>query len=120
MIPPTVGRSLWYRAGTADTFPHKDNAPLHSNLCGVNDDGTINLAVFGFDGSGPYARQNVVLVQGGEPAPGQACWMPYQQGQAAKTEQLQQQLVQPNNEQPPPNPPGQQPEQAPAETPAQE
>lgn len=91
MINPTVSRMVWYRPGPRDCaggenpIPQIDAAsPLHSMICGVLGPGRVNLAVFGADGSGPYPRVDVALVQDDyEVQPGQCSWMPYQKGQAA-------------------------------------
>lgn len=93
MIVPTVARMLWYRANVGDIVPSRGDEPLAAILAGVVDDSTVNLAVFGADGSGPYAKQNVVLTQEGEPAPGACCWMPFQKGQAAKVDELKDKLT---------------------------
>jgi hypothetical protein len=83
-ILPTPGRIVWYRSRRDDGVPPAPNdAPLGALLAGINRDETVNLAVFGFDGS-LHPKQNVVLVQDGEPLPGQCGWMPYQKAMAAK------------------------------------
>jgi hypothetical protein len=53
-------------------------------------DTCVNLVVFNANGV-PYNRTSVLLVQDANPVPGsQYCeWMPYQKGQAAKTEALE-------------------------------
>jgi hypothetical protein len=86
-IRPSPGRIVWYRAEEDEHHLKCGYEPaLAAVVTGIISDEVVNLSVYGFDGTGPYARQNIVLVQQGEPAPGQCCWMPYQKGQAAKTE----------------------------------
>jgi hypothetical protein len=83
-IEPTVGRCLHYR-------PAAGNEPLAAMLAKVNSDTSVNLTVFGADGV-THARSNVPLVQEGEvPPEGQSyCeWMPYQTGQAKRTEEVE-------------------------------
>lgn len=94
-ITPTPGRVVWFFPGSLDAlhdFPSvKAGQPLAALVACVNDDDTINLAVFDPCGN-PWGRQNVVLDQGREPIdPGmsRAEWMPYQKGQAAKTQALE-------------------------------
>lgn len=89
MIKPTVGRIVWYRpteadlafnGGTEDTRYAAIVADVHSGTM-------VNLHVFDPSGRG-MNRTSVKLVEG-EPAPGECEWMPYQKGQAAKTEELE-------------------------------
>lgn len=83
MISPTVGRIVLFRpAGSVPT-----DQPHASIVAFVHDDRLINISAFNENGS-PYARQSVVLVQDGDAIPtgAYAEWMPYQKGQAAKTE----------------------------------
>ena len=92
MIKPTIGRVVWFWPNgiTLTTSPQAAIvAYVHSDTC-------VNLAVF--DGNG-YAssRTSVTLYQGEGERPSSAhCeWMPYQKGQAAKTEALEQQVSKP-------------------------
>ena len=84
MITPTLGRIVWFQ-------PHNEaglNTQQSAIIARVNDDGTLNLTVFAPDGY-PYGIQNVPLLQDDDPTPVggfYAEWMPYQKGQAAKTE----------------------------------
>lgn len=84
MITPTLGRIVWFQ-------PHNEaglNTQQSAIIARVNDDGTLNLTVFAPDGY-PYGIQNVPLLQDDDPTPNggfYAEWMPYQKGQAAKTE----------------------------------
>jgi hypothetical protein len=96
VITPTVGRVVWYHRGARSGFTghHYEDQPLAAHVAYVNDDGSINLMVIDAHGT-PFAVRNVPLVQDGgvvpddaAAGPGWAEWMPYQKGQAAKTEQL--------------------------------
>ena len=89
MITPTVGRVVWYHPGR-DQHITIDNQPCAALICFVYSDTKVNLVVFDHYGAGG-SRQAVELCQG-ETAPGgcEYCeWMPYQKGQAAKTEALE-------------------------------
>lgn len=83
-INPTVGRVVHYFDSTEAT------RPLAGVICYVHSDTMVNLTVFTQNGD-PVGRTSVSLVQEGEPKPlGHRCeWMPYQKGQAAKTEELE-------------------------------
>lgn len=89
MIKPTVGRVVWYfHAGQSH-----ESEPQAALVVSVIDDMTINVAGFEHDGT-PFAQHNVLLLSDGEsygnPSGGPwAKWMPYQHGQAAKTEALE-------------------------------
>lgn len=93
MIKPTVGRVVWF-------FPehrHADDQPLAAMIARVHSDTCVNLAITHPSGS-PMLNPptSIRLVQEGEtpPADSDYCtWMPYQMGQAAKTEQVQSQLA---------------------------
>lgn len=93
MIKPTVGRIVWYHPGAEDPGPYPDGQPLAAIVTHVWTETCINLAIFDANGN-PYSRTSVLLVQDGYPVPS-ACyaeWMPYQKGQAAKTEALESKL----------------------------
>lgn len=92
-IEPTIGRVVHF-------FPHVDSAPdplpFAALLAGINDGGTINLAVFARDGS-TYPVQGVKLLQGDEPAPVEghyAAWMPFQKGQVPASSAMEQRVGQ--------------------------
>lgn len=85
MIKPTIGRVMWY-------WPQKSSRgeqPLCALVCFVHGDDMVNLAVFEPDG-GHRATTSVPVVQEGSrytAGDSPYCeWMPYQLGQAAKTE----------------------------------
>lgn len=87
MIKPSVGRIIWYNPAPNEPI-YSERQVLAAIIAGVNFTGTINIAVFAADGSGPHARQDVPIFDGeSAPIPAACCvWMPYQKGQAAKTE----------------------------------
>ena len=89
MIKPTVGRVVWYHPAGSTAAEQ----PLAAIVARVWSDTCVNLAVF--DSNGAASNQtSVFLFQGdGErPSSCYAEWMPYQQGQAAKTEALEKKL----------------------------
>ncbi len=89
VIKPTVGRVVWYTAHEDDHRQPLDEQPCAAMVTYVTDDNTVNLVVFGHDGV-PESKLDVPLVQDGEDCPPGSCqWMPYQKGQAAKTEALE-------------------------------
>lgn len=92
MIKPTCGRVVWYwPAGRSH-----ESQPYAAMIALVHSDTMINVG--GFDHNGkPFSDTSVLLVQGegsyGNPGGGSwATWMPYQKGQAAKTEALEKQV----------------------------
>lgn len=89
MIKPTVGRVVWYRN---PNFKSGDQ-PWAAIVCYVHSDTIVNLSVFDENGLSK-AKTSVTLYQGTDERPElpYAEWMPYQQGQAAKTEALEKQL----------------------------
>jgi hypothetical protein len=92
MIKPTVGRVVWYTP--AKHSPWDGHQPLAAIITHVHSDAMVNLTVFNPDGDS-HGVCSVDLIQDGQPRSdnGRYCeWMPYQKGQAAKTEQLEQKL----------------------------
>lgn len=87
-IKPTIGRVVWFY-----NRPGADQ-PCAAIVCYVHSDRLVNLAVFDQNGD-THSYCSVYLVQEGEEAPDEiyAEWMPYQKGQAAKTEALESKLV---------------------------
>lgn len=93
MIKPTVGRVVLFRP----TEEERDDIRHAAIVTMVHSDECVNLVVFDCNGV-PYHRQTVLLMQDEVLAcPAGACeWMPYQKGQATKTdlvEELFEQVV---------------------------
>lgn len=88
MITPTTGRVVWYRTSEAIALDSKQ--PLAALITYVHSDTMINIVVFDPNGN-PHSRTSVWLWDGeSERREGSyAEWMPYQKGQAAKTEALE-------------------------------
>jgi hypothetical protein len=83
MIKPTIGRVVWFHS---EEWPEQQLAAI---VCFVNSDYNVNLGVFNNRGE-TFGVQNVPLIQENteKPVQGFYCeWMPYQLGQAAKTEE---------------------------------
>lgn len=91
MIKPTVGRVVWYHPSGASST----DQPCAAIVAHVWSDTCINLATFSANGESSF-QTSVFLYQnetGSErPSSGYAEWMPYQQGQAAKTEEAEAKL----------------------------
>jgi len=87
MIQPTIGRVVWFWE------TKEQSQPQTGLVCYVHSSTLVNLAVFDANGN-PQSRTSVLLYQGDTERPERyfAEWMPYQKGQAAKTEQLEKQL----------------------------
>lgn len=92
MIAPTIGRVVWYRPSSSPTHPDhaltfESDQPMAAIVTYVWSDTCVNLAVFDYNGKS-HSRTSVTLHQGeGECSSSPYCeWMPYQKGQAAKTE----------------------------------
>lgn len=92
MIRPTIGRVVWFHPSGSNPAS-QPNAAL---IAYVHSDTMVNLAAFDANGV-PSSHTSVPLYQGGpeeeRPASYYAEWMPYQQGQAAKTEALEKELA---------------------------
>lgn len=100
MIKPTIGRIVWYTPCDSDRVtltqydPEQKLAAIVTHVWGER---CVNLAVFDSNGT-VHQKTSVQLVQDGDPCNtlgGYAEWMPYQKGQAAKTEALEQKLATP-------------------------
>lgn len=87
MIKPSVGRVVWYHAAANDEIVRSAGEPLAAIVAKVWTDSCVNLAVFDSNGIS-HNRCSVYLLQDGSERPASAFaeWMPYQKGQAAKTE----------------------------------
>lgn len=97
MIKPTIGRVVLVNVRGGLDFANiatHDQKPIPALICAVWSDRCINVG--GFDCNGrPFAMPSLPLVQEGDDIPEQgsyAEWMPYQKGQAAKTEALEAQV----------------------------
>lgn len=89
MIKPTIGRVVWFHPASNASDPGFAPAPICAAIVAyVHSDNCVNLGVF--DGNGvSHSKTSVRLIQDTDEAPegGYYCeWMPYQKGQAAKTE----------------------------------
>lgn len=87
VIKPTVGRIVWYWVAK----PSPQTQPLAAIVASVIDDSHVSLGVFDASGAS-HPEANVPLIQDGDAVPqlSHYCeWMPYQKGQAAKTEALE-------------------------------
>jgi hypothetical protein len=92
VITPTIGRIVWFYPATYKP----GEQPLAALVTYVWNERMVNLAVFDANGRHVDGTTSVRLVQPQDERPqsGYYCtWMPYQVGQAQKTEQLEQQLA---------------------------
>jgi hypothetical protein len=93
VIEPTRGRVVLFTPAKTDNIAH-DGKPLAAIIVHVHSNSTINLTVFDAFGR-VHPRTSVQLLdeqeQGAEGA-AFAEWMPYQKGQAAKTERAESDL----------------------------
>lgn len=91
MIKPTVGRVVWFFQYVPGQG-HK--GPMAAHVAYVHSDIMLNLMVIDQNGNA-RPETSIRLIQDNEEIPQQnyACWMPYQQGQAAKTEALEKKLA---------------------------
>lgn len=98
MITPTPGRIVWYRPSEYDRVQMciNDDQPMAATVAYVCSNRMVNLTVSDHAGQ-THGRTSVVLMQGdGRDLAGASpyCeWMPFQKGQAAKTEQLEKQVA---------------------------
>jgi ribulose-5-phosphate 4-epimerase/fuculose-1-phosphate aldolase len=90
MIKPTVGRVVHFW----EVEPTEGRQPQAAIVAHVHSDFLVNLCVINGDGT-TEARQEVTLYQGDSDRPRApyAEWMPYQIGQAAKTEEALRQVA---------------------------
>ncbi|MED5607793.1 hypothetical protein OSS47_28280 [Pseudomonas citronellolis] len=100
MIKPTVGRVVWFFPTAAYMRSRHlvfsdQSQPLAATIVYVHNDRMVNLVVSDQSGAG-FGVSSVELVQEGVPVPAGSfycTWMPYQKGQAAKTESLERQVA---------------------------
>jgi len=93
MMEPTVGRKVWYRPFKNELLsPYgmvtAGDQPLDATIVAVWGPRCVNLFVIDASGKA-FACTSRTLLQDDDPAPkdgGYAEWMPFQKGQAAKTE----------------------------------
>lgn len=85
-IEPTIGRVVWFWPPA----PLRDSQPRAATIASVLNNGRVNIGYLDWNGVHRNAVE-VLLVQDGEPRPadGFCEWMPYQKGQAARTEALE-------------------------------
>lgn len=88
-VTPSIGRIVWYRG--------QDNIVRAAIVTHVWSQFLINLHAFGKDQNDPEAGIHTSVTHGDIEHEPSCCpswsWMPYQKGQAAKTEQLEQALT---------------------------
>lgn len=92
MIKPTVGRVVWFTPSVTDDSRADVKQPLAAIVTYVHDDRCINLVPFAQNGDIYSGKMSVQLLQDDDPKPEGgyfASWMPFQKGQAAKTEALE-------------------------------
>ena len=88
-IAPTIGRVVLFQPAHVPEAEHSAQ-PWPALICYVHSDRCINVAAFDENGNN-FPASSVPLLQDGDekPAAGYfAEWMPYQKGQAAKTDAL--------------------------------
>ena len=97
MIKPTVGRVVHYTPHPGDSeIVRSQSGKLAALIVEVWSDQYVNLCVFQANGT-TIAKTSVLLLQADNDPEAYAnydfCeWMPYQKGQAAKTEELEKEL----------------------------
>lgn len=89
-ILPTVGRVVLFHPSVA-AYPYAP--PFAAIVAYVHSPGMLNIAYFDANGEA-HSATSVPLIQDGDERPlSYYCeWMPYQKGQAAKTEALEKTL----------------------------
>lgn len=88
MIQPSIGRVVWFTPASNDWQLPRGDQPLAAIVAYVHSDTCVNLAVFDANGA-TVSRMSVPLMQddmGINPEAAFAEWMPFQKGQAAKTD----------------------------------
>lgn len=89
-MTPTVGRLVYYVAYGTPGGEYKAGAERAAVITQVNADGTVGLCIL--NPTGMFFTVSVKNDQDGK-APGTWHWMPYQVGQAAKTEAAEKALA---------------------------
>lgn len=101
MIKPTVGRVVWFHPGQGDVagdkFPQRyaetaqfNDQPMVAHVVCVWSDRLVNIIVFDHAGVAHPIRSCTLVQEGDIPPKSRYVeWMPYQKGQAAKTEELE-------------------------------
>ena len=94
MISPTVGRIVWFWKFGEPKENEPTTSPEAAIVTYVHSDTMLNLSVFDHNGV-QRPETSVYLLQDGNERTSQyyATWMPYQKGQAAKTEAVEKQLA---------------------------
>lgn len=98
LIKPTVGRVLWFfprlEWATAEGIVYVPGEPLAATIARVWGDRMVNLAFVDASGVSFNATSIKLLQENDAPPDGDhfAMWMPYQNGQAAKTEEVEKKL----------------------------
>jgi hypothetical protein len=95
VIQPTIGRVVWYHPSSFDNISAPEEGHCAAIITAVWDPSRVNLVVFDLEGRS-HPRASVFLSQDGIPpvhSESWCEWMPYQKGQAAKTEALEQKLL---------------------------
>ena len=93
-IIPTPGRMIWFQPHhSLGLGPVREDRPLAATVTGVNEDGTVNLCAYTFNGN-PTPIQEVPIIDPSNPPEGLdnealmeggwAYWMPYQKAAAEK------------------------------------
>ena len=83
VIPPTIGRVVWYFAPQDGALVcHNPQTPFDAHVVYVWSDTCINIAGYDHNGN-PFQRTSVPINQTSG-AQAWCEWMPYQQGQAKK------------------------------------
>lgn len=95
-IKPAIGRVVIFHPHATDVIDnYLPGQGLAAQIAHVHTDSCVNLGVLDSNGK-HHNRTSVLLIQPSDKAPEQGgyCeWMPYQKGQAAKTEALEKQLA---------------------------
>lgn len=93
VIKPTPGRVVWFHGPRDGRMALNGSEPCAALICYVWSDDMVNLVVFDHNGV-PHSRTSVQTKEVlGANAAAWWEWMPYQKGQAAKTEELEEQLA---------------------------